>query len=218
MKKTTKIASLLIGIFLFQASAQAETFKDVSITGGVKAEANLSGFILSGMPDVKSKMNIGATAGGFLNWSISEHFAIRGELLYHYKSSNFTRGEAESKYQYLGMEVPIYAVFQQTNSRDGHYYIGFGPYTEFGLSAKIHQNGKTIVLYKKNGDETDGISALYDSNSGFGIIIGYEFACRLQVNTSYKLSITNVLNNADNSDVMLPVGISLGLGYRFGKR
>jgi hypothetical protein len=207
----------MVGVSLPQSFAQSEARKEVKVTGGVKAEANMSNFIFSGMSGAKSKMNVGATVGGFLSLDISEHFAIRGELLYHYKSSDFIRDNTKSEYQYWGMEVPLYAIFQQRNNRGGQYYIGFGSYTEFGLSAKIRRDGETIVLYEKDGDVTTGIAAMYDSNSGFGLIVGYEFACRMQVNAGYKISITNVLDDDSHSDVLLPVAISLGVGFRFGK-
>lgn len=66
---------------------------DVKATwGGIKAEANISNFFISGTSVIDSKMKLGFTGGGaFLNLEFSEHFALQGELIYHYKSSDFDR-------------------------------------------------------------------------------------------------------------------------------
>lgn len=56
-----------------------------------------------------------------------------------------------------------------------------------------------------------------DSDTGFGVKVGYEFASGLQINASYKASVTNIMD-ANSSDVkMYPQYVSLGIAYRFGK-
>ncbi|MDR3339033.1 MAG: PorT family protein [Candidatus Symbiothrix sp.] len=211
MKRAVLAIAVIIGISLAQVNAQNDIPNAAKITGGLKAETNLSNFILSGMSDAKSKMNFGATFGGFLNLDVSKYFAIQGELLYHYKSSDLVRNGIKSEYQYWGIEIPIYAMFQWKTNENRRAYIGIGPYTEFGFSAKMRRDGETIDLYEKDK------SAMLDSNSGFGVIVGYEFARRIQINAGYKISITNILDGNSSSVTLLPAAISLGIGYRFGK-
>jgi hypothetical protein len=203
MKRAVLTIAAIIGINLAHINAQ----NDEAITGGLKAESNLSNFILSGISDVKSKMNFGATFGGFLNLDVSNYFALQGELLYHYKSSDLVRNDIKNKYQYWGIEIPIYVMFQWKTNENRRAYIGIG----FGFSTKMRREGETIDLYEKEE------FAMFDSNFGFGIIIGYEFACRIQINTGYKISVTNILDDNSGSITLRPAAISLGIGYRFGK-
>ncbi|MCD7973621.1 MAG: PorT family protein [Candidatus Azobacteroides sp.] len=186
----------------------------LKVSWGVKAEENLSHFIISGMPQGKSRMRTGATIGGMVQLDITGQFAIQGELLWHYKTSELSRGNLKGDYHYWGMEIPVYVVYKIDIKNDYMMYIGLGPYSEFGFSAKLKREGETINLYSK--DEEKDISAMHDTNSGFGFLIGYEFPFGLQINGSYKISITNVLDDNTNTIKLHPATLSIGIGYRFG--
>jgi opacity protein-like surface antigen len=214
MKKKILTAIIIAGTGMANISAQNDFKKESLLTGGLKLEANLSNFILSGT-SVTAKKNLGVTFGGFLNLDISKHFALQGELIYHYKSSDLSRDDEKNKFQYLGMEIPMYAVYQWKFKNRARLYAGLGPYTEFGFSARVKKDGKWIDLYKKN--EATDMSIMFDTNSGFGLMAGYEFASGLQMNIGYKVSITNVLDANSASFSMFPQTISLGIGYRFGQ-
>jgi opacity protein-like surface antigen len=211
MKKIAFIIIAVLATGLASVQAQGEAERTTSPTWGLKAESNLSGFMLSGMSGTKSKMDMGATFGGFLNMEISKHFALQGELLFHFKSSGLENGS----YRYWGEEIPIYAMFRWKTD-EGWAYIGLGPYGEFGLSATVTHEGEKIDLYEK--DRTTDFSLMNDFNSGFGVIAGYEFACGIQLNATYRASITNVLEYDNSRRAMHPHTLSLGIAYRFGRR
>ena len=70
-------------------------------------------------------------------------------------------------------------------------------------------------VYEK--EESTGLPIMRDANTGFGIKVGYEFVSGLQINATYKVSVTNQLD-ANSSEVKIhPHVASLGIAYRFGK-
>lgn len=213
-RKQQKIRKVVFMIFFIVIglpclNAQDQVREEEKVTWGIKAEANMSNFLVSGLSGSESKMKLGFTAGGFLNYNITEHFALQGELIYHYKSSDFLYDGQNNVYQYWGMEIPIYAMIYQKLSHGGRIYAGVGPYAEFGFSAELKQDGKKRNLYDD--------AAMNDFNSGFGIIVGYELPSQFQINAGYKVSVTNILDTNSSSATFLPVAVSLGIGYRFGK-
>ena len=213
MKNKLLILILIFGISPYYLSAQDTDDKPVKPTWGLKADMNMSAFIVSGVSEVDSKIGIGATLGGFLNLELSKHFVLQGELLYHYKTSELNRKDLNGDYQYLGMEIPIYAIYQRKVNKNSKVYVGIGPYAEFGFYSKLKRGGEKIDLYEK--DETTEVSAMLDFNSGFGVLAGYEFANGIQLNAGYKISITNIQDANSSIIQMYPYAISLGVGYRF---
>lgn len=194
---------------------QEKKEQKIKFTGGPLLETNLSNFIHSGIKDGISNMKFGVSAGGFLNLGISKPFSVQGEMIFHYKTSDFSWDNSIGNYQYCGVEIPIYAMYHYVFSKGDRIHIGIGPYTEFGFGASLKRNGVKADLYEKNGETK--LSALSESNSGFGIKMGYEFIAGLQINATYKLSVTNFLDANSSTAKILPQAISLGVAYRFGK-
>ncbi len=188
----------------------------IKLTGGVMAESNLSGFIHSGIDGGKAEMGLGAGLGGFLNLGISKAFSIQGEMTFQYKSSDFVFGDQSGDYRYWGMEIPIYACYHFMLPQGSQLFIGVGPYTNFGLGASYTKNGEKTDVYEK--DKETGLPAMKDSDTGFGVKVGYEFASGLQITASYKASVTNVIDANSSKAKMYPQVIGLGIAYRFGKK
>ena len=195
----------------------AKSFNEQKIifTGGVILETNVSDFIHSGIDDSQSKMKLGFSAGGFLDLGISKAFSVQGEMLFHYKNSDFEWSSQKGEYRYWGMEIPIYAMYHHYFSKTNRLHIGIGPYTEFGLGATFKYNGIKQDLYQKDG--TTKLPALRDSNTGFAIKVGYEHISGFQINATYKASITNLLDENSSRIKMYPQTISIGIAYRFAK-
>ncbi len=209
------LATALVGEFC-QVQAQTEFRKKeqrMTVTGGVILETNVSGFFHSGINNGQSRVKVGGTVGGFVDLGISDSFSVQGEMLFHYKHSEFEWGSVPGKFSYRGLEVPLYAMYHIRFKGDRQLYLGAGPYTEFGLEATYRYNGMKSDLYEKDG--RDGQPVMRDSNTGFGLKIGYEFSSGLQLNVSYKASFTNMLN-VDNVK-LCPHAASIGLAYRFGR-
>ena len=204
MKKVILNLGLAFIISMFAINVNAQ------IRGGIKADANVSNFILSDMDNTESKLGFGASLGGFVKFEFSEHFALQPELLFHFKSSTTEVVGIENDYRFWGAEVPVY-VLGQWGMGNGKFYAGVGPYFGLGFSAKY--DNVDLDLYKKN-DITDE-SILQRCDFGFGAMLGYEFGNRIQINAGYKIGIIDALDAGKDDASMLPQAISLGIGYRF---
>lgn len=194
---------------------QQQEKQKIVFTGGAMLETNLSGFLYSGVENSNSVMKAGFSIGGFLNLGITRSFSVQGEMLFHYKNSEFEWDNQKGDFVYWGVEIPIYAMYHYTFQKGNRLHIGIGPYTEFGFDAKFKHGGKKADLYEKDG--STGLPALQDSNTGFGMKIGYEFVSGFQINASYKASISNQLDANSSRIKMHPHAISVGIAYRFGK-
>jgi len=204
MKKIVLSLGLMLSITLMAINTNAQ------ISGGIKAEANMSNFILSDMDNVESKLGFGASLGGFARFDFSENFALQPELLFHFKSSTTEIGSIENDYRFWGAEIPVYAL-GKWNMGNGKCYVGLGPYVGLGFSAKY--DNLDLDLYEKD-DITDK-SALQRFDFGFGAMLGYEFGNGIQINAGYKIGIIDALDAGKDDANMLPQTISLGIGYRF---
>ena len=66
--------------------------QNIVFTGGAILEGNLSGFFHSGIKDGNNVMKAGFSLGGFLNLGVIRSFSVQGEMLFHYKNSEFEQG------------------------------------------------------------------------------------------------------------------------------
>lgn len=222
MKRKLLSALLFIGGLCITGSAKSPATTQLDtrgpeepvkfVTGGPVLEANFSGFLHSGTRDGRSRMKTGCTVGGFISFGINRSFSIQGELLLHYKTSDFSWSDQGGRFRYSGAEVPIYAMYHYNFAKGGRIFAGIGPHTEFGFYAAFRKGSD---LYEKKSDS--GLAPLHDSNSGFGIKIGYELPSGLQIVATYKASITNLLDENSSIIKMYPQAFSAGLAYRFGK-
>lgn len=210
MKKKIIGLVLVLGIGSSYANAQGLVAKlKEKLTLGVKAEGNYSNFILSDMDGAESKLGIGGSIGTFIKFDITKNFAIQEDIMFSYSSSKLKIDGDEDTYQYFGTEVPIYLMGQWATPTGGRIYAGVGPYFGVGISAKLKDSD--VNLYKK----VDGDTPMTRFTTGAAAQIGYEFPCKLQINASYKIGITNALDAEKDNHKMRPQTISLGIGYRF---
>ena len=211
MKKIILSLAIVFGLGIAQISAQGVSF-------GIKAEANMSSFILSDFGIVESKIGIGGTFGGFSTISVTENFAIQPELLFHFRSSGWEEDLGIGAYgvqriqdniHYWGMEIPVYALGQWNTVCGSRFFAGVGPYAGFGFSAKL--NTADTDLY----EQFEGYSMLRRFDFGFGTLFGIEFPNRVQINASYRIGVLNMLDYGRADARALPHTFSLGIGYRF---
>ncbi|MDR1172490.1 MAG: PorT family protein [Bacteroidales bacterium] len=202
MKKLVVTVAAVLGLGFTAANAQ-------NISAGIKADANMSNFILKDMRGASNDMKFGASLGGFMKVDIAEHFAIQPELLFHYKTSKMKMSTSKMKmstsktdFEYWGVEVPVYAL-GQWNSGNGRFYAGVGPYIGCGFSAEYKKGN--IDLY-----DTDYLKRL---DFGGGATVGYEFRNGLQINAGYKIGFLDMIDHGNGK--MFPQTVSLGLGFRF---
>lgn len=178
-------------------------------------ETSMTGFIHSGFTDGNCSMKTGFSAGGFANLGISRHFSVQGELSFQHRHSEFRWKHSSGCYRYWGVEIPIYAMYRCTFANGGGVHVGIGPYTNFGLDAMFKTASGKMDLYEK--DKDTGLPPMKDSDTGFGIKAGYEFLCGLQLNVSFKTSVTNIIDTNSSQVKMRPMTFGAGVAYRFGK-
>jgi hypothetical protein len=178
---------------------------------GLKANANLSGFILRDMAGYRSDWGYGASAGVFLKLE-SRHFALQYELMLQYKTSAMKNqvDPSTSDYQYWGLELPIYCM-GQINTGSGKIFVGAGPYLGFGLDAK--QDPANIDLYRK--DETTGKAIMHRWDFGLGALAGYEFKNGISLHAGYQVGLINQLSAEKNAMSMKNKTACIGVGYKF---
>jgi len=193
----------IFGIMLFLALGATTQLNAQNVTGGIKADANMSNFLVSDIPGTSSDMGFGATLGGFVKFDLGTNFAIQPELLFHYQNSTTKVLTVDNDYQYFGMEIPVYAMGQWYTNCGDRFFVGVGPYVGFGFDAQ-YTNTKADLY------STD-VHQPWDF--GAKATIGYEFAGGFQISAGYKIGFINAVDKGVGT--MLPEMVSLGIGYRF---
>lgn len=206
---------LLYCLCLIVATASSQDIVDAQhrVSGGPKAEINFSKYSIIPTPMNYGRIDAGLSLGGFLHINVYKQFAIQGELLIHYKNSYIRK--SNDLLRSWGLDIPIYLMYAPTLKGGDRLYIGVGPYCEFGLLATTWIKGEKINLYQI--DNRHELQAMNGSHTGFGAMIGYEFLFGLQINFSYKISMTNLLDSNSNNIALYPMTASVGLAYRFVK-
>jgi len=194
--------SILMTAGLMNVNAQT------TISGGIKAEANMSNFILTDLDYQTSKLNVGANLGGFMKIDLHENFAIQPEIMFFFKNSKMETGNYKDDFQQFGLQIPVYAVGQM-NLGTGKGYVGVGPYVGLGFTANMKDADSD--LYEKVNDG----AAMNRWDFGIGAMIGYEFGNGIQINAGYQIGLIDQLDAGKDNATMLNQGISLGIGYRF---
>ncbi|MCL2416410.1 MAG: PorT family protein [Bacteroidales bacterium] len=207
---------ILSTVFVFGLGA-THIFSQIPV--GVRLDANTSHFILSNADErgrgnsLRNQRGFGFSMGGFTRIDFSENFALRTELLLHYKTSRMERFESSENFQHsgatfqsFGVEIPFHFIFQ-TNGR--RCFIGTGFYVAYGLGARYRfDGGNNLSLYRGNNAELNRL------DFGIASIIGHQFlGRRLQLVITCKVGLSNLLNANRDSARMRIHTLSVGLGY-----
>lgn len=203
MKKTMLVfMSFLMATGLMNVNAQTP------ISYGVKAEMNMSNFLLTDLDAQKSTMKVGPNLGGFMKIDLHPNFAIQPEMMFFYRQSKMETGPIEDTFKQWGMQIPVYAL-GQSEVGNGRFYAGVGPYVGFGFDARYKD--ADINLY----DEVAGKTPMNRWDFGMGAMIGYEFNNKLQLNAGYQFGFVNQLDELKDDAKMRTQTVSVGIGYRF---
>jgi len=202
MKKIILSLALVIGVGTMHTFAQT--------TFGVKADANLSNFVVSKMANTDGKLGFGANVGGFANIEVSKMFALQPEVMFMLENSKLETSGVKNNIRTWGVQVPVYAMLQFPSASTGKAYIGVGPYAGLGFNAK--NTTADVDLYDKNGTDN---AALKRFDVGLAATAGYEFSNRIQINASYKHGLLDQLDAGSENSTFTNQMITLGLGYRF---
>ncbi len=203
MKKTMLVCmSLLMATGLMNVNAQTP------VSYGVKAEMNMSNFLLTDLDAQKSTMKVGPNLAGFMKIDLHPNFAIQPEMMFFYRQSKMETGPVEDTFKQWGMQVPVYAV-GQAEVGSGRFYAGVGPFVSVGFDARYKD--ADINLY----DEVAGKTPMNRWDFGMGAMLGYEFSNQVQLNAGYQFGFVNQLDALKDDAKMRTQTVSVGIGYRF---
>ncbi|MDR2815512.1 MAG: PorT family protein [Proteiniphilum sp.] len=199
---------VLMCLSVLMTTGLATVNAQTPLTFGVKAEANMSNFLLSDLDGQSSAMNLGPTLGGFMNILVHENFSIQPEVMFFYRQSKIETGAAEDDFRQWGVQAPVYFL-GQTYINSGKFYAGVGPYVGLGFDARYKD--ADIDLYKEVNDKKD----MNRWDFGLGALVGYEFPIGLQINAGYQIGLIDQLDALKDNATMRAQTVSLGIGYRF---
>lgn len=220
MNRHILVLMLCLGVCLkTSAEAVSDTCrqeKSVATFGGIKADVCFLNFLAQKAPGAESTLTPGFALGGFADIRFNRHIGIRPEVNLNFKQTVMDWGQNSGRMQSFGIEVPIYIMGHFNVFRTHQIFVGLGPYTEFSCYAKWMIDGRKVDLLEIH---ESGEPMIQNTQSGFGAIIGYEFANGLAIDISYRLCCFNILQPNTSQGVSLyPQSVSLGLAYKFGKK
>lgn len=209
------------------------------VSGGIMAGANMSNFIITrDHHTMGSHMRVGGELGGFLDFSLSKHFAIQPQVIFtahqnYFKEADGSRNDLWS----FGAEIPIYFLGRFGNLEKGYVQFGGGIFTHFTFASNIANKYKnvdeelptptpaTAPAASTPTEVTYDYSRLYslhDNHFGVCVMVGYEFSFGMQINAQYKVSLSDIAGfysekkGTPEADALLyPQSVSLHLGYRW---
>lgn len=193
------------------------------VSGGIIAGSNISNFIIrSEQTLISSRMKIGWQLGGFLNFKVTNHFVIEGQLLLTSEQNRFKEGEENNLLWSFGMEMPVYFMGKYGNMGKGYLQFGAGPFSHFTFASNIKgaYNNNDAVPQEAEPEKTQPQYGLHGNHSGLAATIGYEFPIGIQLNAYYMVSLSDIFtyyqeNKGDMNPGVYPQRVALCLGYRW---
>lgn len=201
-RKFLTLLSVLLTVGIVAVDAQTP------ISYGVKAEMNLSNFLLKDLDDQTSTMRVGPNLGAFMKIDLHEHFAIQPELSFFYRNSKMETGNTDDTFKQWGMQLPVYALAQSEGAM-GTVYGGFGPFVGLGFDARYKD--ADVNLYKEVNNKTP----MNRWDFGLGFLVGYEFNNGFQINGGYQFGFVNQLDEMKDEAKMRTQTVNVGIGYSF---
>lgn len=210
------------------------------VTGGIMATANISNFIIHQNNNYfSSYMKVGGDLGGFIDFTVTKHFAIQGRLVVTAEQNYFKDNEANNHLWSFGIDLPVLFLARFGNLEKGYLSFGGGPFTHFTLVSNIGDkythtekstqpkrffaprevNPSTEVVHTL--PNADQLYTLHDNHSGLMASISYEFPIGIQIVANYLVSLTDIVTfykqnkTADNVSGIYPQRIELGIAYRW---
>lgn len=206
------------------------------VSGGVFGGGNVSNFIITrNHKPMSSYMRIGAEVGGFLDFAITQHFAIQPQVILTAHQNYFAATDTTNRLWSFGVEVPIYFLGRFGNMEQGYVQFGGGIFTHFTYLSNVKDKYNNLdestpasaPLFRMPYDETPSYdySRLYQlHNNHFGIclLVGYECPFGMLINASYKVSLSDIAGFYSEkkgdpvADALIyPQSVSLSIGYRW---
>ncbi|MDR2040863.1 MAG: PorT family protein [Tannerella sp.] len=208
--KILAVSVVLLGISSLSAQEAiltAKTKAQVSVSGGLKMEANIHQFWLYEL-DYISKIKVAPNLGCFLEIELNKRLAIQPELMFFFRNSGIRQGGREDDFQQWGMTIPVYLLGRECID-DGIWYFGLGAYTGFGFNARM-KNAKT-ALY----EEIEGKAIMNRWDYGISAMLGYEYCDGIQISAGLHLGLKDQLDAGKDDATVINKVLTVGMGYRF---
>ena len=198
------------------------------VSGGVLAGVNISNFIITRDHNTMSSyMRIGGELGGFMDFRITKHFSIHPQVIFTAQQNYFSSTDTTNTLWSFGAEIPVYFLGRFGNMEKGYVQFGGGIFTHFTFASNIKDKFKnwddpTTVKPKTDTHDYSELYKLHDNHFGICAMVGYEFRFGLQINASYRVSLSDIATFYKNNKgqeianaLIYPQSVSLSLGYRW---
>lgn len=203
------------------------------VSGGVLAGVNMSNFIITrNHKPMSSYMRVGGELGGFLDFTVSKHFAVQPQVIFTAHQNYFAATDTANHLWSFGVDIPIYFLGRFGSLEKGYIQFGGGIFTHFTFASnikdKFHNLDETqpsSVPFRAPMEDNYDYSRLYQlHNNHFGVCftVGYEFKFGMQINAQYKISLSDIAGfysekkGSPEADALIyPQSASLTLGYRW---
>lgn len=205
MKKTILIAAVAV---LGMKGVEAQ------VTYGIKAAPQITNLVGDDADDIKSK--VGFNAGVYMNYRVSDQFAIQPEVQYSTQGGKAefsntdagitTKVDAKAKLDYINVPLMV-----KWYAYDGLNFE-FGPQVGFNTSAKYEatttvSGGGAAGTYEVKEDIDD----IQKTDFGLNFGVGYELPAGLNVGFRYTHGLTDVVKDLKAKNSVM----ALSLGYTF---
>ena len=204
------------------------------VSGGVLAGVNTSNFIITrDHHPMSSYMRIGGELGGFLDFSISKHFAVQPQVIFTAHQNYFAATDTTNRMWSFGVDIPIYFLGRFGNLEKGYVQFGGGIFTHFTFASNVKgryqnvddtpvaANAPAAVLTTPQYDYSR-LYSLHNNHFGVCLTVGYEFSFGMQINAQYKISLSDIagfyseMKGKPDADALIyPQSASIIFGYRF---
>lgn len=207
------------------------------VSGGLFGGGNVSNFIITRNHEpMSSYMRIGAEVGGFLDFSVSKHFAVQPQVILTAHQNYFAATDTTNRLWSFGVDIPIYFLGRFGSLEQGYIQFGGGIFSHFTFASNVtgqFQNiDKTEATTPTNPSprhiamtDNEDYSRLYSlHNNHFGVcfMVGYECSFGMIINAQYKISLSDIagfyseMKGTAAADALIyPQSVSLTIGYRW---
>ena len=205
------------------------------VSGGLFGGGNLSNFIITrNHQPMSSYMRIGAEVGGFMDFSLTRHFAIQPQVILTAHQNYFAATDTTNRLWSFGVEIPIYFLGRFGNMEKGYIQFGGGLFTHFTYLSNVQGKYKNVeeptttpasaprLLKTEDSYDYSRLYQLHNNHFGICAMVGYECPFGMIINLSYKISISDIAGfysekkgTPDADALIYPQSISLSIGYRW---
>jgi len=210
------------------------------VSGGLFGGGNVSNFIITrNHIPMSSYMRVGAEVGGFIDFSISKHFAVQPQVIFTAHQNYFAATDTTNRLWSFGVDIPIYFLGRFGNMERGYIQFGGGIFTHFtylsNVQGKYHNVDNTESTTPvstpssapyhapiNDGYDYSRLYNLHNNHFGVCVMVGYECPFGMMINAQYKVSLSDIagfyneMKGTAIADALIyPQSISLNIGYRW---